>query len=152
MAKGVSMTAINDLLKDLEAFESTPESRGYDLRLDLAQIVLRHLKEKGWTQKALADAAGMKAPFLTRIIHAAQNCTFDVAGRLLFALGIRAKLLEVPTTVGTTEVAAAAAPIAANTVTGSIYHGQPSTGHDETTAVLRTASTVASTPILQRCA
>ena len=88
--------AIRDLLRDLEDFDRDPASAGYDLRLDLADIVLRHLDGKRWTQKKLADAAGMKSPFITRITHAAQNCTFDVAGRLLFALGVKARLEEAP--------------------------------------------------------
>lgn len=95
-------SGIRDLLSDLDAFERDPASAGYDLRLDLAEIILRHLDGKNWTQKKLAEAAGMKSPFITRITHAAQNCTFDVAGRLLFALGIKAKLvLATSDTLGT---------------------------------------------------
>jgi hypothetical protein len=86
---------IRDLLGDLERFDQAPESRGHDLRLDLSEIILRHLSKKGWTQKRLAQEAGMKETMLTRIIHAASNCTFDTAGRILFALGIKAKLHEV---------------------------------------------------------
>jgi hypothetical protein len=140
------MTTTKDLLKILEEYEKTPDSRGYDLRLDLADIVLRHLRDKGWTQKALADAAGMKAPFLTRIIHAAQNCTFDVAGRLLFALGVRAKLMELAPSAEPTEGVEAAVVAGALGITGETYHGQPSVGHvfDQTVAttgpVLSTAT------------
>jgi transcriptional regulator with XRE-family HTH domain len=87
--------AIRDLLSDLEAFRQTRESRGHDLRNDLANIVVRHLAQRGWSQARLAEAAGMKSPMLTRIIHSDANCTFDTAGRLLYALGIEAKLIEV---------------------------------------------------------
>ena len=87
-------SGIRDLLSDIAEFEAAPESAGHELRLDLAEIVLRHLDGRQWTQRKLADAAGMKSPFITRITHAAQNCTFDVAGRLLFALGVKAKLVE----------------------------------------------------------
>ena len=92
MAK--KMTTTQSLLKDLEDFDKSPESRGYDLRLDLADIILRHLDHNGWTQKKLAEAAGMKPPLLTRVIHGASNCTLDTAGRILFALGIQGKLIE----------------------------------------------------------
>jgi plasmid maintenance system antidote protein VapI len=88
------MSTIRDLLNDLAEFEESPDSAGYDLRLDLADIILRHLDGKDWTQRRLAEAAGMKPPFITRVTHAAQNCTFDVAGRLLFALGVKARLIE----------------------------------------------------------
>ena len=86
---------IRDLLGDLEAYRQTAESRGHDLRNDLANIVVRHLGQRGWSQARLAEAAGMKSPVLTRIIHSDANCTFDTAGRLLYALGIEAKLIEV---------------------------------------------------------
>jgi plasmid maintenance system antidote protein VapI len=90
------MSDIQDWMNDLREFEKTSASRGQELRLDLSEIILRHLDGKNWTQAKLAKAAGMKDPFLTRIIHAASNCTFDVAGRLLFALGVHAKLIEMP--------------------------------------------------------
>src|SRR5438067_799702 len=90
------MAETPDLLKILDDFNRHPESRGYDLRLSLAAIIMRRMKTKNWTQKQLAEAAGMKPSFITRILHADSNCTFDVAGRLLFALGIRAELAEVP--------------------------------------------------------
>ena len=90
------MANTRDLLTILEEFEKSPESFGYDLRLDLADLVIRLLRQKGWTQKQLAKAARMKESFITRIIHSASNCTFDVAGRLMFALGVRAKLAEAP--------------------------------------------------------
>src|SRR5579862_5872761 len=92
------MAKNNDALSVLREFDSEPESVGYDLRLDLSTIVSQHLAEKGWTQTRLAKAAGMKPSFLTRIIHGTNNCTFEVAGRIIFALGIRAKLVETSTT------------------------------------------------------
>ena len=84
-----------ELLNDIREFENTPEGQGYDFRLDLADIIYRHLTDRGWTQKRLADATGMKAPQLTRIMHALSNCTFDTAGKILFALGAKGKLIEV---------------------------------------------------------
>ena len=86
------MATIRGLLKELESFNTTPESAGYDLRLDLSTIIHMHLARKGWTQSKLAAACGMKAPLLTRIMHGASNCTFETAGRILFALGVQPKL------------------------------------------------------------
>jgi hypothetical protein len=86
--------AIQDLHKRLAEFEASPDSRGLDLRLSLADLIIRKLRAKRWTQKRLADEVGMLEPFITRVIHARQNCTFDVAGRILFALGISAEITE----------------------------------------------------------
>jgi plasmid maintenance system antidote protein VapI len=83
-----------EFLKDLEAFESTPEARGYDLRLDLADIVLRHLGRRNVSQRQLARAIGVPPSYLTKIIHSAQNCTFEAAGKIFYALGIKGKLIE----------------------------------------------------------
>lgn len=90
------MSTIQDILNDLKEFENSPENAGYDLRLDLADIIVRHLDGQKWTQARLAKAAGMKDAYLTRVIHSAQNCTFDVAGRILHALGVQVRLMEVP--------------------------------------------------------
>lgn len=88
------MATTRELLDNLSHFERQPESAGFDLRWDLAEMILRELARKGWTQKQLADAAGMKESFITRIVHGASNCTFEVAGRILFALQVKAKLIE----------------------------------------------------------
>jgi plasmid maintenance system antidote protein VapI len=90
------MAVNDDILRDLEAFDSKPESTGFDLRLDLSEIILRHLCEHGMTQKEVAARSGMKESFITRLIHSEANCTFDTAGRILHALGIRAKLVVQP--------------------------------------------------------
>jgi len=84
-----------EVLKNLDEFEKTPESDGYDLRLDLAEIILRNLDRNGCTQSQFAEKAKMKAPQLTRLIHAATNWTADTAGRITHALGIKTKLVEV---------------------------------------------------------
>jgi transcriptional regulator with XRE-family HTH domain len=88
------MNHFRDLLNDLEKHDESPT--GLDLRLDLAEVILSHLDGKKWTQARLADAAGMKASYLTRITHSAQNCTFEVADRIASALGVKLKLVAVP--------------------------------------------------------
>lgn len=100
---------VQDILRALEEYERTvPESRGLELRLDLAEIVIRHLRQKCWTQRDLARRTSMKESFISRLVHSNANCTLDTAGRLLFALGVNARLAEVasttvsPTVMGTT--------------------------------------------------
>lgn len=87
--------AFKNILQTLEDFKKTPESRGLDLRLDLAEIIIRNLNVRGWSQRELAAASGMKEPQLSRVIHSNANCTLDTVGRLLFALGTHAKIEEV---------------------------------------------------------
>ena len=83
-----------NLLMLLTEAEQQPSSAGLDLRLALSKLVLAALRRKGWSQKQLADAAGMKQSFVTRVVHADQNCTFEVAGRMLTALGVNATLVS----------------------------------------------------------
>ena len=87
-------TKAKDLLRILAQYEETPQSMGIELRLDLADLVIRHLDQKGWTQKMLAEQTGVKASFISRIIHADSNCTFEVAGKIMHALGVRIQLQE----------------------------------------------------------
>lgn len=86
------MSTERDILSLLDEAQANPQRVGLDLRLDLASIVIQTLAEKGWTQKDLALAAGMKEPAISRIVHSDTNCEFDTAGRILFALGIDAAL------------------------------------------------------------
>ena len=88
------MASVKDLLDILNEFKNTPESRGIDLRLDFADIILKQLDEKGWTQKQLAEKIGKKESFISRIIHAESNCTFETVGCILFALDIKVELQE----------------------------------------------------------
>ena len=84
---------VQDILQALEEYEKTcPASVGVGLRLDLAEIVLRNLRRKGWSQRTLARETGLKESYISRVLHSNANCTFETAGNLLFALGIRAQL------------------------------------------------------------
>ena len=89
------MSHVRDILTALDEYHHTPESRGMKLRLNLAEIILRHLKENNWTQKELAKRTSFKDAFISRLLHSDANCTFETAGRILFALGIEAKLEEI---------------------------------------------------------
>ena len=87
------MASIQGLLEALSELENSPANQGIEIRLSLADIVLRRLRELGMTQAELARKAGMKESFVNRIVHANSNCTFEVAGRLLFAVGVKAELV-----------------------------------------------------------
>lgn len=83
-----------NLQKQLEEFENTAEGYGFSLRLDLSEIILRHLNTIEITQAKLAEKAKTSPQVVTRVIHAASNCTLQTAADLLFALGIKVRLLE----------------------------------------------------------
>ena len=85
------MAHIDDLRQLFSELERQPQSRGYDLRLSFADLVIDALRERHWTQKELADQAGLRESQISSIVHAESNCTFDLAGRILFALGIKAE-------------------------------------------------------------
>lgn len=101
---------VKSLLHSLEDFKKTHESVGLELRLSFAEFIIDQLDQKGWTQKQLAKKAGMKEPAISRVIHSDANCTFETAGKLIWALGIRAKISEVTTDVAT-EAAYSSGPI-----------------------------------------
>ena len=98
------MNHVRDILKALDEYHQTPESHGMKLRLNLAQIILRHIKENKWTQKELARKTSYKDSFISRLLHSDANCTFETAGRILFALGVEAKLEEVRETHSSMEM------------------------------------------------
>lgn len=84
--------SIESLLASLTEYEATPDSRGLELRLNLAEIVIRRLRELGWTQQKLASVVSMSQSYLSGILHSNHNCTLSTAGRLFFALGVHARI------------------------------------------------------------
>lgn len=83
------MATTQDLRKILNEFEASAFGFGVDLRFDLGDLLIKGMKDRGWSQKQLAEAVGKKPSFINRIIHGESNCTFDIAGLLLHAVGIR---------------------------------------------------------------
>lgn len=85
---------IKNLHQLLDRYGRTPESYGVHLRLDLAQLVIQGLKAEDWTHLDLALHSGVDAAVINRILHSDLNCSFATAGKLLFALGIKATLVQ----------------------------------------------------------
>ena len=87
------MTAIRDLLSDLDEFQETVEGFAVSLQLDLSELILRHLAERGWTQSRLAKAVGVKPPYITRLIHSDENCGIYTIAKVFHTLGVKPKLI-----------------------------------------------------------
>ena len=85
-------TTIDQLHKVLADYEETADAAALELGLSFAQVVLRELWLKQWSQKDLATRSGLKESFLSRVLHSDQNWTRDTAGRILHALGVRARI------------------------------------------------------------
>lgn len=84
-----TMTLREQAQQILHEHKEYPGSVGFRWRMSLSTIICQLLDEHEMTQAELARRAGMKDSFVSRIIHGDSNWTCDVAGRLLFALGIR---------------------------------------------------------------
>lgn len=93
MAEGHTMKGIAKFHALKEAFDASPLSVGVELRFDLADIIINALKTQGITQRELAKRTGMQEAYISRVIHGNANCQFDVAGKILFALGLSAELV-----------------------------------------------------------
>ena len=77
---------LQEILQALEKFERTPECRGLEHRLEFAELVIQHLKQKDWSQRDLALKASMKESFISRIVHSDANLTVETIGRIESAL------------------------------------------------------------------
>lgn len=87
------MASTQDILRVLDEYKRKPESYGMKLRLNLAELVIQQLNSSGWSQRDLAQETGLKEAYISRILHSDANCTFESAGKILFALGIKVALL-----------------------------------------------------------
>ena len=92
----IAMVSIAELNKRLREFQDSPGGFGHELRMNVAEIVMRNLKQKPWTQRKFANVAGKAESYITRIVHGQQNCSLDTVGALLHALGVRATIVEKP--------------------------------------------------------
>ena len=83
------------LLERFAQYKQTAEYFAQQLRLDLSDLVLRGLRrEPQMTQRDLATKYGKGESFISRLINGDYNCSFGVAARVLFVLGIRPKLVD----------------------------------------------------------
>jgi len=96
LAESEDGVSCNDILDALCEFEQSPEGPGLELGLSMSELVLQRLDELGWTQKRLAEAMGKKEAFISRVVHSNVNWTRDTAGRMMHALGIRARFHRHP--------------------------------------------------------
>jgi transcriptional regulator with XRE-family HTH domain len=87
----------NRLRSKLDAFEqSDSESIAIELRMQFARILLGKLRELKWSQRKLAEQAGMHESQISKLIHGDENCTLGTLAKLLFVLRVRATVTESP--------------------------------------------------------
>lgn len=91
-----SREALLAFVRKVEKKEAKQESRGFNLRLDLSELVLRILKRKGWSPQDLARAASMNESFIVDVLRGKANYTLDTIGKLFHALGVMPSLQEIP--------------------------------------------------------
>lgn len=85
---------IKEMLQELETFEKTDEAAAIELRTSFTKILIEHLRKKEWTQRQLAEAAGVKESYISRVLHGECNCTFDTAAKLLLALDAKVEFRD----------------------------------------------------------
>lgn len=88
------MAEVDDQLHEFENAQKTAEFLAVGLRVDLAAIIMRGIKARGWTQKRLAEAVGMRESQISKLINGDANWETSTAARVLFALGVKARLVE----------------------------------------------------------
>ena len=84
----------NKILKTLEEFEKTEPSFTLELQLSLSELVLCQLENRKWSPQKLAEETGLKESYISRVLDGDANCTLKTVGKLLHALGVRAKIRE----------------------------------------------------------
>lgn len=78
----------------VDNFRKTERGYTHGLKLDLCSLVAQALSKKGWSQKKLAEKAGMKESYISDVLNNKRNWTAESASKILFALGVKPRLLE----------------------------------------------------------
>lgn len=89
--------SVESLLRRIEQYEETPAGFAHELRLSFGELVIRRLRELGWTQRELARKLKRKESQVSRLLGGDHNWTTDSAGEVLCALGVMARIQAVPT-------------------------------------------------------
>lgn len=76
----------------LGRYDSSPDSYGFDLRLDLAELIVRGLKAKQWSVGRLSEESGVAMRTITGYVNSSANFDIGTAGMVLFALGIKPRI------------------------------------------------------------
>lgn len=92
MGEGVMRSTIASIRENVDATWNSAEGFALKIRMNLAELALCELKERGWSQRKLARKTGWKEPFVSKILNGDANWTTETAGRLLFALDIEPEL------------------------------------------------------------
>jgi transcriptional regulator with XRE-family HTH domain len=95
--------ALDHLNKLTGEFDATFRGDDAGLRLDLAEIIWRGLKQRGWSQRRLAQESGLADAVVSNIMHGNRNWRCATAARILHALGTKARLIEAETLTRSTD-------------------------------------------------
>jgi transcriptional regulator with XRE-family HTH domain len=90
------MDKVQDLLDTIKEHDDSPDGVAFELRLDFADLINRGLDANGWSQKQLAEKAGMTEAAISVLARAGRNFTVETLGRVLYALGFGAELKQAP--------------------------------------------------------
>lgn len=90
----MAKSTTQQILADLAEYEKTAPSYALELRLSFGELIMDQLTKREWTQRRLAEAAGFRESYVSRVLSGDANFTTESAARLLHALGIRAEVIE----------------------------------------------------------
>lgn len=91
--KPAKPSATQELLEEFSKIEQSPTSGGFDLRMDLMEILHRHAPStKRSACEEIAKVAGVDVNVVMNAMCADQDLTFDTAGRIIHALGLKPRL------------------------------------------------------------
>ena len=95
---------MRSLTDALAAMDDRIDGDEADLRLDVADLVIQALREKGWSQRDLHKASGIAEPRISGVIHSDLNLTLRTIATLAKALGFKAKIVAESTTTASTAI------------------------------------------------
>lgn len=70
---------------------------GMGLRSDFSEVIRQGLKQRGWTQRKLAELSGFSESLVNKLVHEKRNCRLSTTAKAVHALGFRAELRLIQT-------------------------------------------------------
>ncbi|MBX3385205.1 MAG: helix-turn-helix transcriptional regulator [Phycisphaeraceae bacterium] len=88
------MSALDRLVRSLDRLERSPESIQIELAMQFGTLIRDGLRQRGWTQRRLAEVTGKRDSAISEYLYGDENPTIGTIAEILFALDIRPQLVD----------------------------------------------------------
>ena len=85
---------VDKILAGLAGFKNTSDGWAMRLKLNLAELVIKGMRDKGWSHADLAKRAGLPEEAIENIVLSDRNCSLERIAEIMWILELPVELRE----------------------------------------------------------